>query len=266
MSRRRLVWVVLVLGTWVARPVPAQAPPGSRAGAPVWMPPLASVVVPGAGQLMMGHDRGAVFLAVETFFVARFFALQGEGRAARDEYHELAFTVARGPFDPVAQDTVFEYFEQMEKYIESGPFDTDPGPALVPPEDRSTFNGSLWALARETFFTQPDSLPDPESVEYRLAIDFYRRRAVGDGFRWSWRDAALEQDLFRQSIRKSDEAFRRATTQLGLLLANHVLSAIDAFVSVRLARNGHSVAVSSALWTGAQGRGVRGGIRLDVTF
>jgi hypothetical protein len=205
-------------------------------------------------------------MAVETFFVARFLSLQSEGRAERERYRALAFDVARREFAPSVTDTVFEYFEQMEKFIESGPFDADPGPAFIPPTNEQTFNGSIWALARETFFANPDSLPDPSDVSYQLAIAFYRRRAVGDGFRWSWRDAGLEQDLFRQSIRKSDEAFRRATSQLGFLLANHLLSAIDAFVSSRLSRNGRPIAVSSTVGPARWPAGMQGGVRLDIAF
>ena len=40
--------------------------------------------------------------------------------------------------------------------------------------------------------------------------------------------------MFRQSIRRSDAAFRRVQNQVGLLLANHVLSAVDALIASRL--------------------------------
>jgi hypothetical protein len=138
----------------------------------------------------------------------------------------------------------------MGKYIESGPFDTDPGPDLVPPSDELTFNGKLWRLARETYFQQPDSAPDPGSPEYTRALDFYRRRAVGPNFRWSWRSAAIEQDLFRQTIRSSDEAYRRAREQLGLLMANHLLSAIDALISSRIAGRNRLKGVSASVRIG----------------
>ena len=120
-------------------------------------------------------------------------------------------------------------------------------------------------LARETFFPNPDSVPDQGSLEYQLALDFYRRRAIGDNFTWSWRNAGLEQDLYRQSIRQSDESFRKASQQLGLLLANHLLSAIDGFVSVRLSQNGRPVNLSSAVWMPENG-GVRAVVRVAVGF
>lgn len=232
---------------------------------PGWIPPLASAIIPGSGQLMMGQERGALYLAVEVLLITRFFALQGDGRRAADRYRDLALEVARRPFDPVIRDTVFEYFEKMQKFIESGPFDTDPGAALVPPTDERIYNGSIWKLARETFFTNPDSLPDPGSLEYQQALAFYRRRAIGENFRWSWRNAGLEQDLYRQSIRLSDESFRQASQYLGLLLANHLLSAIDAFVTVRLSRTGRTINLNSAVWKRENGR-MQGVVSVAVGF
>jgi hypothetical protein len=148
---------------------------------------------------------------------------------------------------------VFEYFEQIAKYLESGPFDTDPGTALVPPLDENTYNGSIWALARRTFLPDPDSIADVDSEEYQRALEFYRQRAVGPNFLWSWRNAGLEQDLYRQSIRRSDEGFRRATQQLGLLLANHLISAIDALITGRLRSNDQALSVQAAVLTRSDG-------------
>jgi hypothetical protein len=201
-----------------------------------WVRPLSSLLVPGTGQLLGGRARGAAYLVLEALLITRTLALSSEGRREQQRYRELAFVVARGQFQPVERDTVFEYYEQMGRYVESGPYDTDPGPTLVPPTDTRTYNGQIWALARTTFFPDPDNEPPPESAEYQRAIAFYQSRAIGPNYQWSWRNAGLEQDLYRQTIAASDEAFRGATTTLGLLLANHLLSTVDAFVSERLSR------------------------------
>jgi hypothetical protein len=250
------------------------ASPGADSALPpvaTWLTPALSAVVPGSGQLLTRRDRGAIYLVVEAFLATRYLSLRREARRERDRFRELAFTVARGVFNPTMRDTAFAYFEQMEKFVESGPFDLDPGPDLLPPSDERTFNGSIWALARQTFFSDPDSMPARDSEEYRRAVAFYRRRAVGPNFQWTWRNAGLEQDLFRQSIRQSDEAFRRATQQLGLLLVNHLLSAVDAFVSYRLAQNGPPLKIRSSLWRGrgrgpGTGRAWRTAIVLEVSF
>lgn len=212
-----------------------------------WVRPIASLLVPGAGQLLGGRARGAVYLVAEALLITRTLSLDSEGRREQDRYRELAWVVARGQFQPVDQDTVFEYYEQVGRYVESGPFDTDPGPGFAPPTDTRTYNGQIWQLARTTYFPDPDNEPPPESAEYKRAMAFYQSRAIGPNFQWSWRNAGLEQDLYRQTIAASDEAFREATTTLGLLLANHLLSAVDAFVSERLSRPDRPVTIRTAL-------------------
>jgi hypothetical protein len=214
-----------------------------------WVRPLASALIPGTGQLLGGHPRGAVYLVTEALLLTRFLALNAEGNREEDRYRELALVVARAAYAPVDQDTVFEYYEQMGRYVESGPYDTDSGPALQPPTDERTYNGQIWELARTTYFPDPDQAPPPESPEYQRALTFYTSRAIGPNYQWSWRNAGLEQDLYRQTIAASDEAFRDATTTIGLL-ANHVLSAVDAFVTTRLSGDGRVVEVQTGFRPG----------------
>lgn len=262
--RRGLAWVAGLAAAVALSPPPAAAQdadatdegvpgasPAWRVGQSperaTWVRPLASALVPGTGQLLAARERGALYLVAEAFFLTRFLARNAEGRRERERYRELALVVARGPFGALVADTTFEYYEQMAKFVESGPFDTDPGPLVQPPTDERTYNGQIWALARRTFFVDPDAPPPPDSPEYERALAFYRERAIGPNFEWSWRNAGLEQDLFRQTIRQSDEAFRQASQELGLLLANHVLSAVDAFISERLSRSGRDVTVTSGM-------------------
>jgi hypothetical protein len=227
---------------------------------PDWVPPLASALIPGSGQLIKKQDRGVIYLIADVLFLQRFVSQWAQAQRDEARYRDLAFRVARASYSPMLADTVFEYFEQMGVFVESGPFDTDDGPPLVPPLDEDTYNGRTWALARRTFFLNPDVMPDTASLEYRQALEFYRRRAVGPNFRWSWRAAVLEQDLFRQSIVQGDDAFRRATGALGLLLANRFLSMVDVFVSQRLSRRGMPVQLEHRL------RFQGGPARLDVGF
>jgi len=228
---------VLAAATLGAVPAAAQdsaaaaTPGGSRS----WVP-LASLVVPGSGQVLLGQDRGVVYVALETFAVAAYLRQSGIGRGEGDRFRDLAFEVARRAFAPSIRDTTFEYFETMTRFPESGVYDLDPGPALVPETDLSTHNGAVWLLARRTYWANPDQPPDPSSLEYIRAIQFYQERAVGPNFQWSWRDAPLEHQVFTQAIRRSDAAYRRAGNYLGLLLANHLFSAVDAFVASRLTR------------------------------
>jgi hypothetical protein len=219
----------------------------------LWLPPVASLVLPGSGQLLIGRDRGMVYLAAEAFVLSRFLQLTHDAHRGADRYRTLAFAVARRGFAATRRDTVFEYYETMEKFTASGEFDSDPGPGLAPEDDPTTFNGSMWLLARRTFWSDPNTPPPPTSPEYQLALQFYRNHAVGPDFRWSWRDAPLEQQEFRATIRSSDIAYRRAQNQLGLLLANHLVSAIDALISSRLSAGLRRPTTLHTLWYGQRG-------------
>ncbi|MEK7667592.1 MAG: hypothetical protein AAB409_02980 [Gemmatimonadota bacterium] len=203
-----------------------------------WIRPLASLLVPGTGQVLAHQPRGVVYLATEVWLVARAVALGRDSRRERQHFRDLAYEVARQRFGTERREGPFSYYEEMGKYAESGVYDQSAGPELVPESDTTTFNGSVWRLARETFFENPDSAPATLSAPFRAALDFYRRRAITDPFRWSWRDARLEQDVFRASIRASDEAYQAATNYLGAVLLNHLVSAVDAFIAVRVGRNG----------------------------
>jgi len=203
----------------------------------VWVRPLASLLVPGTGQLMAGVDRGVVYLGLEVFLIAGAINTREQARDAELRYRDLAWDVARSSFSGSRRDTVFEYYETMQGFVESGAFDLDPGPGFAPETAIGTYNGSVWLLARRTFFANPDSTPDPSSEAYQRALGFYRAHAVGPDFRWSWRNAGLEHELFRQAIAESDDAYRASTLYLGVLIANHLVAALDALVSERLAQS-----------------------------
>jgi hypothetical protein len=211
-----------------------EPPPDSARPASIFIRPLASLLVPGTGQLLARQDRGAVYLAAEVYLLSRYLQLDHQATQEATRFQTLAFEVARRSFMPTRRDTIFEYYEQMERFVESGAYDADPGGAFAPEPDPQTYNGSVWLLARRTYWVDPDVPPDPTSWQYRAALDFYTARAVGPNFQWSWRDHSLEHQVFRDFIRRSDNAYRRAQNQIGLLLANHLVSAVDALISARL--------------------------------
>ena len=238
----------------------------AQARARLWLPPVASLVVPGSGQLVQRKDRGMVYLAAEAFFLTRFLQLTHDGRRGADRYRDLAYFVARRGFAPATRrDTVFEYYEQMERFTASGEYSRNPDPngAVIPENDPATYNGSVWALAQRTYFPDPNNPPPTDSKDYLDALTFYSSHAVGPDFRWSWRDAALEQQEYRATIRASDDAFRSAQGQLGLLLANHLVSAIDALISTRLSARLRREASVETTWLGRRA-GSR--IRVSIAF
>jgi hypothetical protein len=203
-----------------------------------WWAPFASAVVPGTGQVALGQRRAVPYLAAEGFAALQYVHAITEGRRRQREYQDLARNVARRFLSEQGPDGDFEYYERMQQYVESGVFDMIPGGSLQPELDTATFNGAQWLLARRTFWEDPFVEPPRDSEAYRAAVAFYERRAIPPDFRWSWRNAQLEQDLFRRTIQRSNDAFRRSAEYLSALIANHVLSAVDAFVTLRVRRGG----------------------------
>jgi hypothetical protein len=210
----------------------------SAAGArvPSWWTPLTSSVAPGSGQAILGQNRWIAYAATEAYVLARYAADAREGRRQRDRYRALARDVARAGFGGDRPDGSFDYYERMEHYARSGAYDQGGGASIVPEGDTTTSNGALWLLARQTYWDNPEIMPPPESEAYRSAIDLYTTRAIRPAYLWSWQDAPLEHDVFRTDIGRSNAAFRRSVEDLGAVLANHLLSTVDAYVTVRLRR------------------------------
>ncbi len=194
-----------------------------------------SAALPGAGQRQLGLDRWVGYAAIEALGWLHYLDRRGDGRGLERRYRDLAWEVARRGSVGQRRDGDFEYYEALARYRESGAYDADPNRAGVQPERaEETYNGSVWALARAIYYpadtvTLPDTAP-----ERRLALDYYQAHAVGPEFAWSWGVGGTAQQSYRDLMRDSDEALRSATRTLGLILANHLVSAVDALVSARL--------------------------------
>lgn len=216
----------------IGRPLAGGAPLG-EAERRRWAP-VASLIIPGAGQALLAQDRFVAYLALEAWSVLEFANQRTEARRQRNRYRALARDVARSLYGPTHPVGTWEYYENMEKYLESGVFDRLPGGEVDPDLDESTFNGFLWLQARTTYWVDPNTAPPAASAEFRRAMNFYLDRAVRPEYRWSWRNAQLEQDLYIRTIRRSNMSGREARAALGIALANHLLSAVDAVITLRV--------------------------------
>ncbi len=218
-----------------------------------WWVPLASAALPGWGQIRLGQDRFAAYLAVEAYAVIGYLNDLNALHRERERYIALARDVARAfvPGNTLVGD--WDYYESMEKHLESGVFDRSPGTGVFSPEvDTSTYNGAIWLRARRlSEWPNPDIEPSHSSPAYQAAISYYLNHAVRPEYRWSWRNAQLEWDLYRQIIRRKNDAGREAGHYLAAIAVNHLLSTIDAFITLRLRG-----------WAGAP----RGTYRLSATI
>ena len=211
------------------------APSSERA--PWWAPVLSSLI-PGAGQFAMGQQRSVGYLVAEGYLIIQQVRARRDANGDRDAYRALAFDVARQPFGGDRPRGSWDYYESMEKYLESGAYDRIPGGSLDPETDETTYNGARWLLARQTYWLSPAVAPAVGSPEYQRALAFYQSRAVRPAYQWSWRDAQLERDVFAQTIASANRSGQRAVNYVGLIGANHLVSLIDAYVSVRVRRFG----------------------------
>lgn len=195
---------------------------------------LSSALVPGLAQYRQGRRRWVAYLGVEVLAAYLHFDRKSDARRFRREYRDLAWEVARGggPQD-LRMDGDFVYYETLSKWSRSGSFDQEPGlPGVTPEMNPETFNGSVWALAMEIF--NLDSMDPTSSPGYGAALAYYEERAYGPAFLWDWSTSPGSQDRFTRLIGESDRRFRSARQALGLLLANHLVSALDGFVTARV--------------------------------
>lgn len=216
-----------------------------RAAASPWWAPLASALVPGAGQFAMGQQRSVAYLVAEGYLFVQAMAARRDHNADRDEYRAIAADAARREFGGARPIGTWKYYESMEETRASGAFDLIAGGDVDPETDITTYNGARWRLARENHWQNPDVTPALESPEYQRALAEYLRDAVRDEYRWSWNEG-LQQDLYRQTIASANRSSQRATNFFSLMIANHLASTIDAYVTVRVRRFGGVRAVGLA--------------------
>ena len=194
----------------------------------------ASLVAPGAGQAALGLRRALLYGALELAFWGVHLEAAADYRRLSTAYRDLAWEVARTPTGPGERvEGTFGYYETLGQYVRSGAYDAEPGVAgLQPEEDPATYNGTVWELARGLFL--PGGSGDPGSAEYETALDYYRAEAVGPDLLWDWSGELPAMDRYRGIIRDADDEARRRSTALGLVLANHMVSAVDALLVARL--------------------------------
>jgi len=209
--------------------------------------PLASLLIPGLGQARLRQGRAVAYLAAEAFLLVQYTKDLSEAHRNEREYRDIARSIARRGFAAAPPDTVFQYYEKLGKYIESGAYSLTTSGPVMPETDTSTYNGAQWDLARRQFGVtlEPSEVGSPA---YQRALEMYERLAVQQSYRWSWRNAQLEKDIYVRTIARANDAYRRATLEISAVIANHLLSAVDAFTVVRLSQlPGGSMRLSASI-------------------
>ncbi|MBD3367302.1 MAG: hypothetical protein GF405_03870 [Candidatus Eisenbacteria bacterium] len=154
--------------------VAAASQPAEAEGRSTGLVTLASLAVPGTGQLLKGETRGYAYLLAEVAFWVAFAALNQEGLDIRDEYEAYArdewnyeayvdfyeeyCTDCEGDCPegcrPLAEYGSQEYYEDIGKYSVYWPWweiDGDEGvPGAEPSEDDLAIRGDYWGMRKDS--------------------------------------------------------------------------------------------------------------------
>ena len=219
------------VGTLLAFPHPGIGPPRGPGEGEAF---LSSLVVPGLAQYRQQQRRWIAYAGLEVLSAVLYLGARADALGLRDEYRTFAWSAARSGFSTEPRlDGDFEYYERLTRWRTSGRWDSDPVLAGLQPEsDPATYNGSVWALAMDIY--NLDAAAPQGSPAYARALDYYRENGYGRPFLWTWREGSGDQRHFGTLIASSDSRFRDARLALGVLVANHVFSALDGFITARL--------------------------------
>lgn len=184
--------------------------------------PLVSLVAPGGGQLILGDNRFIAYAAVELLGWLKYRKDSHEQAQQEASFRDLARKVARSGLSSQGPDGNWTYYEAMRDWKRSGDYTTETDGTVVPTSDATTFNGNQWLLALRT---------NPDSAS---ALAQYERQAYKSDLEWSWENASIQWDIFKRTTFKRDDAHYAGVQDLIVIGANHFLSMVDAFATLRL--------------------------------
>ena len=195
---------------------------------------LSSLLVPGLAQYRQGQRRWIAYAGLEVLSAVLYLGARADALGLRADYRDFAWSAARSGLSTAPRrDGDFEYYERLTQWATSGRWDADPALDGVQPEgDPSTYNGSVWTLAMQIFNLDPTA--PQRSPLYARALDYYRDNGYGPPFLWVWRGGTGDRLHFAGLISRSDIRFKDARLALGVLVANHVFSSLDGFITARL--------------------------------
>ncbi len=174
-----------------------------------------SLVIPGSSQILNGSKiKGYSFVATEIFGILGNFYYTREAQKFVERYKTYAYTVA-GANPEISDEDYWDAIERRrtrEEYIEY-----------------------LWRLARSYYPTDP-----------ARQQDFVNSRMV-EG---TWSFPTLEEWFsYRKMRRQERSSLSNASVMVGVIIANHIFSALDAFVSTKLAARKVSFETRVGPWT-----------------
>ena len=230
----------LELGAFVGIPAVPLSTPFHHSGASRKYAPLASAILPGSGQALLGNNRFVGYLAVETIGWLMYAKSIRERGDEERQFKEIARDVARAHFSTTLPDGNWAYYEWMRDYAESGVYSQSSDGTVVPETNPETYNGKRWETLRGIYQTEAE------------ALEHYEQLAIKPDYLWSWKNHGLERDIYTRYTDKRNDANRSAVRYLLVIGANHFLSMVDAFTTFRLQaraeQDGRTTVGASVKW------------------
>jgi hypothetical protein len=208
-------------------------------------------LVPGLPQYLDGQWRSYGYFAVEGASIASLIVLNSQGNSRRERYLRLAWIVRSNYVYPGLRNNpeeitvpslpgFNEYYEDLTKWPSSGDFDDDPSLEGVQPEsDPRTFNGHKWEIAKINNYSGTNGgLAVPENPQEEInALEAYKQTIYPSEYSWDWTGLEREKQRYHELFDKSEDALRRRSTFVTILLANHLVSGLDVLIQNRINRS-----------------------------
>ncbi len=208
-------------------------------------------LVPGLPQYLDGQWRSYGYFALEGVSIASLVVLNSQGNLRQERYLHFAWLVRSNYVYPGLRNNpeeitdpslhgYGEYYEDLTKWPSSGDYDDDPSLEGVQPEsDPRTYNGHQWEIAKINNYSGTDGgLAVPENPQEEInALEAYKQKVYPSEYNWDWTGLEREKQRYHDLFDKSEDALRRRSTFITILLANHLVSGLDVLIQNRINRN-----------------------------
>lgn len=164
---------------------------------------LSSLIIPGSGQLYLGAKRGYLYILAEVGMLAAYFVTRSDAENTRESYreHVREHVAFEWPYQAAEQ---FEKWDPIEDYEHATLFDN-------------------W----RNVYTERNGEP----LERVGAWYWKDRQAFKDEERGEGNHDSPQREIAQTLRYEANDKFERARTFLGVVILNHVVSAVEARIS-----------------------------------
>lgn len=205
-------------------------------------------LVPGLPQYMEGKWRGWAYFAAEGAAIAGMVFFNAQAHDRVDHYNEISRRARRNfvlgglrnnPEEVTDEMSggFGEYYEDLTKWTSSGDYDNDPSREGIQPEtDTRTYNGHQWQIAKINNYSGTNGgIPVAQSAEEEArALAAYSEAVYPLQYNWDWTGLESSEILYHNVFNSAEDSYRGRNKFTAVLLANHIISAIDMLIMEKI--------------------------------